>query len=254
MRHSRRPRAFTLIELLVVIAIIAILAAILFPVFARARESARKANCISNLKQVGTALMMYVQDYDEIYPVANQEADSMPRGQAHLVGGPRNSPLFLPDLIQPYTKSENLFRCPTFGKAVERDANGVIVNGRGGSYAYRCYCGFGRPSNVVPIAAGGAELAGVAFGLSPPLVCANRATTSVGWTACGASIASVSRPAEDFLAFCNTWGAHQGVPDSEVTAGRQIGGLPTVYMDGHVSFRPLAIGAFLPVICDPLNN
>ncbi len=65
---ARRSTAFTLIELLVVIAIIAILAGILFPVFARAREQARKATCLSNLKQIGIAVMMYTQDYDEGYP------------------------------------------------------------------------------------------------------------------------------------------------------------------------------------------
>ncbi|NCO34930.1 MAG: hypothetical protein AUJ92_00850 [Armatimonadetes bacterium CG2_30_59_28] len=64
----RRDKGFTLIELLVVIAIIAILAAILFPVFARAREKARTASCQSNLKQIGLAMMMYVQDFDEVYP------------------------------------------------------------------------------------------------------------------------------------------------------------------------------------------
>ena len=64
----KKQRAFTLIELLVVIAIIAILAAILFPVFAQAREAARKASCSSNLKQIGTATLMYLQDYDETYP------------------------------------------------------------------------------------------------------------------------------------------------------------------------------------------
>src|SRR5205823_308964 len=69
----RRIRAFTLIELLVVIAIIAILAAILFPVFAQAREKARQTSCISNLKQVNLGWQMYMQDYDEtwIYRVAN---------------------------------------------------------------------------------------------------------------------------------------------------------------------------------------
>src|SRR5881409_3505260 len=67
MQRARRP-AFTLIELLVVIAIIAILAAILFPVFAQARERARMTTCISNMRQIGTSLMMYVQDYDETYP------------------------------------------------------------------------------------------------------------------------------------------------------------------------------------------
>jgi prepilin-type N-terminal cleavage/methylation domain-containing protein len=63
-----QKKGFTLIELLVVIAIIAILAAILFPVFSRAREQARKTACLSNLKQIGQALMMYVQDWDEGYP------------------------------------------------------------------------------------------------------------------------------------------------------------------------------------------
>jgi prepilin-type N-terminal cleavage/methylation domain-containing protein len=68
MRKLRKRSGFTLIELLVVIAIIAILAAILFPVFAQAREKARSASCLSNLKQIGLAVMMYTQDYDEIYP------------------------------------------------------------------------------------------------------------------------------------------------------------------------------------------
>lgn len=66
--NSVRLRALTLIELLVVIAIIAILAAILFPVFAQAREKARQTACLSNLKQVGLAVQMYAQDYDENIP------------------------------------------------------------------------------------------------------------------------------------------------------------------------------------------
>src|SRR5438876_9260155 len=71
-----RKSGFTLIELLVVIAIIAILAAILFPVFARAREQARRTACISNVKQLGTAWMMYVQDYDESFPPSNSPNNS----------------------------------------------------------------------------------------------------------------------------------------------------------------------------------
>src|SRR5947199_3153379 len=67
-QHSTK-RGFTLIELLVVIAIIALLAAILFPVFSRARENARKSSCLNNVKQIGVAMMQYTQDYDEYYPL-----------------------------------------------------------------------------------------------------------------------------------------------------------------------------------------
>lgn len=76
MFPSRKTRGFTLIELLVVIAIIAILAAILFPVFAQAREKARQTSCLSNLKQMGLATAMYVNDYDENYPINSYSAPS----------------------------------------------------------------------------------------------------------------------------------------------------------------------------------
>ena len=92
-------KAFTLIELLVVIAIIAILAAILFPVFAKAREKARQTSCLSNLKEIGLAVMMYVQDYDERIP--------MPYSPA-----PANWPLW-EDRIQPYEKNWQIHICPS---------------------------------------------------------------------------------------------------------------------------------------------
>src|ERR1700739_1163477 len=76
MFGASRVRGFTLIELLVVIAIIAILAAILFPVFSQAREKARATACLSNLKQIGTATLMYVQDYDGVWPTAGPYAAS----------------------------------------------------------------------------------------------------------------------------------------------------------------------------------
>lgn len=101
-----KRRAFTLIELLVVIAIIAILAAILFPVFAQAREKARGISCLSNLKQAGLAYAMYTQDYDEttpcqVTPVTQYDADNFA-----VSGG------YWYMLIQPYTKNWQLFVCP----------------------------------------------------------------------------------------------------------------------------------------------
>jgi prepilin-type N-terminal cleavage/methylation domain-containing protein/prepilin-type processing-associated H-X9-DG protein len=93
---------FTLIELLVVIAIIAILAAILFPVFARARENARRASCQSNLKQIGISLMQYAQDYDErVVPVKINDAPDA------------NNPYGWADAIQPYAKSTQILQCPS---------------------------------------------------------------------------------------------------------------------------------------------
>lgn len=108
-----RREAFTLIELLVVIAIIAILAAILFPVFAQAREAARKTACLSNMKQVGLAIMMYCQDYDEGYPVNSWDAG--PIGDADNDTGSANYDSAVQWLwqIQPYIKNRQLYVCPS---------------------------------------------------------------------------------------------------------------------------------------------
>lgn len=121
MRSRSLSRGFTLIELLVVIAIIAILAAILFPVFAQAREKARQTGCLSNQKQIATAMMMYTQDYDEMFPsqsyngvdytaLGGQPVDGMPllnSGIASAFGWNYK------DRVLPYTKNENIWICPT---------------------------------------------------------------------------------------------------------------------------------------------
>jgi prepilin-type N-terminal cleavage/methylation domain-containing protein/prepilin-type processing-associated H-X9-DG protein len=106
-----KRRAFTLIELLVVIAIIAILAAILFPVFAQARAKARQTYCLSDMKQLGNGLTMYAQDYDEILPGnhnKNAEALNLPLGFMDP-GSLRN----WARCLMPYTKNLDVFKCPS---------------------------------------------------------------------------------------------------------------------------------------------
>jgi prepilin-type N-terminal cleavage/methylation domain-containing protein/prepilin-type processing-associated H-X9-DG protein len=117
-----RRKGFTLIELLVVIAIIAILAAILFPVFARAREAARATACKNNLKQLGTAAMMYLQDYDEqFFPRYTQSS-----------GGPQiwwiNSP-GQPTLLDPYVKNSQVSYCPNDKVRIGYGYNALLIGG-----------------------------------------------------------------------------------------------------------------------------
>src|SRR5215208_4405688 len=99
--RKRHVAGFTLIELLVVIAIIAILAAILFPVFAQAREKARGAACLSNLKQIGVGLMLYTQDHDERLPYQWRYT---PDGKTLY---------WWQDVVRPYVKNEAVYTCPS---------------------------------------------------------------------------------------------------------------------------------------------
>ncbi len=111
---KNRRAGFTLIELLVVISIIAILAAILFPVFARARENARRASCLSNLKQLGLTIAQYSQDYDERVPP--------------MVNGNYQ---YWPYIVQPYVKSKQIFDCPSLPFV-----NNISATGEGSGTAY----------------------------------------------------------------------------------------------------------------------
>ena len=98
-------KGFTLIELLVVIAIIAILAAILFPVFAQAREKARQASCLSNLKNIGTAVMLYTDDYNQTYPIARYGG---------MTGAYAYPKCFWTGTLFPYVKDFKVFYCPSW--------------------------------------------------------------------------------------------------------------------------------------------
>jgi len=167
MNIRRDRRAFTLIELLVVIAIIAILASILFPVFARARENARRASCLSNLKQIGLGMMQYTQDYDEKYPpswwcqgtTASCPAEalntdpSMPSALFSVNGNSSGSGHYQTwmDFIFSYVKSTQIFVCPSspVAKTMPNYGYSLAFSNYGGYASSK----FGGPSsgNYIPI-------------------------------------------------------------------------------------------------------
>jgi prepilin-type N-terminal cleavage/methylation domain-containing protein/prepilin-type processing-associated H-X9-DG protein len=152
-----RRQGFTLIELLVVIAIIAILAAILFPVFARAREKARQASCQSNLKELTLGLLMYVQDYDERFPPERTWTGSGTEWHWH-------------EKIFPYVKNAQIYTCPSRpgggnltisptppgGNAWWATSNFAGINV---GYGYNFWLGWPRPERGVALA----QIQGVAY-------------------------------------------------------------------------------------------
>lgn len=150
VKHS----AFTLIELLVVIAIIAILAAILFPVFAQAREKARTTSCLSNDKQMGLALMQYMQDYDQVVPIfrspvaytwTSPTTGTTVQFPAYTDSGSRAAGTYWTALIQPYVKTWDVQRCPSEENQTSYDyrmGGGIMYGpnvGLNAEYLYRTY-------------------------------------------------------------------------------------------------------------------
>jgi prepilin-type N-terminal cleavage/methylation domain-containing protein/prepilin-type processing-associated H-X9-DG protein len=205
-RRCRTRKAFTLIELLVVIAIIAILAAILFPVFAQAREKARQTTCVSNLKQLNLALAMYSQDYDETLMLA------------------QSGSLRWPQLLAPYVKSRGFVLCPTAdysmpvaGTLTYQNAINDPVGPSGfNDYYYGLYPSYGynyaylSPSAVCPdgldtpnASCTVAPSAGTAHVVAPPGI-------NPGISA-GASLARLDAPAET-VAMTDSVSAPVGAP------------------------------------------
>jgi len=137
-------QGFTLIELLVVVAIIAVLAAILFPVFARARDNARRASCISNLKQIGLGMMMYVQDNDDRFPQIFTTGNTVlpPDGQDFYPGA---GYWFWQQIIFPYVKSDQLFFCPSSPSGIGADIPSL---GSTNPYATMLNANYGYNDNI----------------------------------------------------------------------------------------------------------
>lgn len=154
-------KAFTLIELLVVIAIIAILAAILFPVFAQAKEAAKKTSCLSNTKNIAIGIYLYTGDYDDTYPNTSWEQDTLAKSATAGFAGTYNPQnpngtyqIHWTYLIQPYIKNWNIFVCPSDPKPFPTDnlcPNGLSDIGKLNSSG-QMYCDWSAQSNsYIPI-------------------------------------------------------------------------------------------------------
>jgi prepilin-type N-terminal cleavage/methylation domain-containing protein/prepilin-type processing-associated H-X9-DG protein len=154
--RGTRRRGFTLIELLVVIAIIAILAAILFPVFAQAREKARQISCSSNLRQIGTAFQMYTQDYDDALPDRRDLKVSLPGGYMPWSGWPPSDPrgAWATVVLQPYTRNNAIWSCPSLVRTTVGESPQVLQTTSAAPDAGSCrywIWRFDRPDNPVPL-------------------------------------------------------------------------------------------------------
>ena len=209
---SRKSQSgFTLIELLVVIAIIAILAAILFPAFARARENARRASCQSNLKQIALGFAQYTQDYDEKFPIYyNGDGSVVPIGWS--------------DTIQPYTKSTQILQCPS---ETTKPAGATSIDAGWTDYSYNLYLGWDGA------AANGKNISSLTQSSLTVLLCddfsgkGNAYATGCGSAySCGTATAGVLASFNDFT----------GTNTTSPPAQRHLEGQNFAFADGHVKW------------------
>jgi prepilin-type N-terminal cleavage/methylation domain-containing protein/prepilin-type processing-associated H-X9-DG protein len=154
---GRARKGFTLVELLVVVAIIAILAGILYPVFSQARAKAQQTACAANVKQLGTAIQIYVQDYDETFPPVYIDPANRTIPDSTLVDRPEWKGLSWTERVYPYVKNEEIFKCKSDPAAAQRNpVNARFLN----SYAYNPLFGTQPdPVNAAKLAPGALTLA-----------------------------------------------------------------------------------------------
>jgi prepilin-type N-terminal cleavage/methylation domain-containing protein/prepilin-type processing-associated H-X9-DG protein len=236
--NRARPSGFTLIELLVVIAIISILAAILFPVFATAREKARQTSCASNQKQLGTALMEYIQDYDETFPMlyySSALSSWAPNNQSYFVA-----------VLYPYVKSAGVYACPDLTQGGYTVSGPGVPSGTICSYTTNYYIMVKiKSSNYIPILD--------SLLLSPASTIAMAEGPGIS-NATGTYIRVYAESNdvftqiwEDLNSGCTSalWPAancqRQGFPHS--------GGANYLFCDGHVKWLPESLGAANSTAC-----
>jgi prepilin-type N-terminal cleavage/methylation domain-containing protein/prepilin-type processing-associated H-X9-DG protein len=234
--YRSRQVGFTLIELLVVIAVIAILAALLFPVFAQARAKARQAACFSNLKQIGVALNLYMQDYDEHLPgccgeargntwgfrggdftgICGQAGITRATPKDTLLGPEQTPPRYIQELLHPYAKNAQLWFCPNVGKDrfYVDDPKMPTLGFNGTTYFWHH--------------------------LADPRVSQNPFSKRQPIQISGMAFAAIPRPAEAAV----LWDMPFWLPVKEpcisqmTTKPAHTGGLNVLYADTHVKFTP----------------
>ena len=215
-RINSKNRGFTLIELLVVIAIIAILAAILFPVFGRARENARRSSCQSNLKQIGLGILQYNQDFDEKFP------PEVAMGMQMFINGANRTDIAWPILVMPYVKSTQLFACPS-------NTNNSLFMNRTGDTIARSYSANGYGNAQTPFTPAATS--------RQPMNRSNYASHPGG-----ASLSQLETPAQTTLVLENS-GPSNGssvfaievlADDNNVNFQKHLGMTNVLFTDGHV--------------------
>jgi prepilin-type N-terminal cleavage/methylation domain-containing protein/prepilin-type processing-associated H-X9-DG protein len=221
MLHKSRSdvkRGFTLIELLVVIAIISILAAILFPVFARARENARRASCQSNLKQLALGMMQYTQDYDEKFPGYAGDTNTCKIVSTNCAGWAFT--------VQPYVKSVQVLQCPSVNVVLSTDSG----NGNYSTYADNLALGYNQTTGVST----GTNLAVLTQPSVTVMLCDYVPWFSASW-ASGTGYGNSTTGTSGALAKLYKIG------DNSSTAGndRHLNGANFAYTDGHVKWSKM---------------
>lgn len=253
MNHKAKRSGFTLVEMLIVIAVIALLAAIMFPVFARARENARRASCQSNLKQIGLGIHQYAQDYDgrlpmgEIYPFGTPAETC---AKTYMPEAPMFNPFKLQPTwmgyIYPYTRSTQIYYCPSgpinseafewknystadrrFGYSYNPN---VLVQSKwevGGANTIYSDCSIvpGKEATAAP------SISEVRFGTpSTLMMLCDRATTDRGATICDAAPGVTCQ-----LGGRDDVTNNYGYSPSK----RHLGGSNVLYVDGHVKWMSM---------------